>query len=185
MNNKKIAILEGHRVKKFEKEIRRFLETVTEYRAVSNETDYTMRTYPIYLFKHVLDLMHEEDLHSGQFPIEHIIVLGTIFTLRNLKTNTYQPKSEYMQEEVSHIIDNHESLSIWIYDAGFLHKPHDPALLINCAINKKKRGIIPIQYNMDMSLFYPKWFKEPLRKRKEIEVGKDFEIIDIINKALE
>jgi len=185
MKNFGIASLAEQRLKKFEKEIRRHLKTVPEFEVTIDGVNHVSSTYHIYLFKQTLDHMHDSCTEPGRLPLQEIILYGNIFTLRSLKSGQYETKSEYMEEEFDHIFNNHEVLAIWVYDAKFAHKPQKSIFQILCAINKKKRGIFPMQFTVDLSALYPNWFDSPLKQRNHVEVGVDFELVDMIKKVLE
>jgi hypothetical protein len=185
MTDKYIAIksLCEHRIKKFEKEIRRYFSRQPEFQIEDNGQIITSSTYHIYLFKNVLDNIYSSGDHT-EFPIELFFIYGNMFTHRNIKTDIYIPHGEDDIESINFIIDNHECLVLWVYDEKFPHKPENPFLRVTCAVNTKKRLIVPMQFSDNLSHVYPKWFEGKLIQDVRPEVGVDFNLIERIKEAM-
>jgi len=181
----KIKSLEQHKIKRFEKEIRRYLKNQPEFSCEHQGQIITSSTYHIYVFKGILDKMYRESGTDKDFPFDILMFYSNIFTNRNLKTNAYEPKGDDDMETIDYIIDNHQILAMWIYDEKFPYKPENFWCRIACAINPKKRIIVPMQFSINLSMEYPDWFDGKLTESTPPEVGVDFDLIERIKIVME
>lgn len=175
MSSTTVTNLYGHRLKKFEKEIRRFL-----HKNACPEGS----AFNAYIFKTMVDKIYNmgEGLFEEQFPA--VALYSRIFTLRNLKTDTYIPKHNDEYKDFLELINNYTCFTLHIYNHKFLHKPENAYCRIVCAINKNKKNIIPIQFSANLSIDYPRWFNVNLVKYNKIDGIINSDLIEGIEMAL-
>ena len=182
-NSKTISCLAGHRVKQFEKEIRRYLKKIPDPVIDTGAEFISTSTLHVYIFKNILDTMYL-DLEEDEFPFMHILIYSYIFTLRNLKTDTYIASCEDEYEDLMKMVNNHDVVTLYIYDDKFLHKPENPFCEIFCAVNKKRSAVIPMSFSKNLGLTYPEWFKDELEYKQKVEVGIDFDLIERVKMVM-
>jgi len=186
MNSINIKSILDYKVKRFEKEIRRHLKKMSEVNFIIEGTNEILdaNSFHAYMFKSIVDGIYNST-ENEHFPFHMLLIYAQIFTLRNLKTDEYHSPFDDNFDLYMDMIDKNEFISLSIYDQNFLHKPDSPFISIACAVNKKRKNIIPLQFSKDISKIYPEWFKDgEIEIHKKVEVGVDFDLIEKINLAL-
>ena len=183
MPNCAIQNLSDFKIKKFEKEIRRYLRKIPEPFFEYNNETISGSTFHAYLFRDLIDIRYK-DLEIHDFPIEHILIYSRMLTLRNLKNDIYTPLFEDEYEDFMQIVSDYSCVILHIYDKKFLHKPSNPFCEIFCAVNKNKPAIVPMSFSINIGEFYPRWFVDKLEKHEKVEVGIDFKLLEKVKIAM-
>lgn len=178
-----ITSLKDYRIKKFEKKIRRFLVGFSNSACIVNGVYYNSQVFNAYLFKSMLDNMHEENIVDN--PIDAIISYSHAFTLTDLKSDSLVVISSDENKERLNLIDNYDAFVIHVYDDKSYLDPKEPYCRIFFALNKNKKEIIPIKFTRDLSLDFPKWFVGKLERRDNIKNGIDMDLMQRIKSALD
>ena len=185
-NIKTIACITEHRVKKFEKEIRRHLKKMSRVNFVLEGTNEILESHSFhaYMFKGVVDKIYRES-DEKKFPFHLLLMYAQLHALRNLKTDTYESPHADDWALYLDMVNNYDFITLSVYDERFLHKPEQSYWDIACAVNKKREAIIPMRFSRDLSELYPNWFEEgELVTHNKIEVGIDLDLIEKIKMVM-
>lgn len=157
----KIKSFHDHRVKKFEKEIRRYLKKKSQVNFVLEETGEVIEphSFHAYMFKSMVERMYSR-MEEKSFPFHAILMYAQIHTLRDLKTDSFEYPYSDEYDLYLEMIKNYDIITISVYDDKFLHRPEIPYWDVWCAVNKKRKAIIPMKFSKDLSKLYPNWFYE-------------------------
>ena len=182
---KTIANFADHKLKKFEKEIRRYFKSISKMHFILEEGGQPVESnsFHAYMFKNTVDSIYK-DSKEKRFPFHMLLTYAQIFTLRNLKTNCFESPFE---DDYHTFLDmlNYDFITLSVYDNKFLHNPKKSYWDIACAANKTKKTIVPIQFSKDLSGLYPNWFEEgDLVVHNKIEVGVDLNLINKIKEVM-
>lgn len=157
----KIKSLHDHRVKKFEKKIRRYLKKKSQVNFVLEETGQVIEThfFHAYVFKSMVERMYSHT-EEKSFPFHKILMYAQIHTLRDLKTDSFESPYSDEYDLYLDMVKNYDIITISVYDEKFLRRPDSPYWDVFCAVNEKRKAIIPLKFSKDLSKLYPNWFHE-------------------------
>lgn len=186
MSSLKITSLKSFKIKKYEKEIRRYLSKMTNIQFLIENTNEVLDScaFHAYMFKSAVDHIYEFSTET-RFPFHMLLIYASLFARRNLKTDSFESPYEDDYDLYLELVKNYDFITLSVYDEKTLFKPPRSYWDICCAVNKKREAIVPIKFSRDLSALYSKWFHEgELVQHNKVDVGEDLELINKLNIVL-